>query len=245
MKINNIKRPDKKLIEKLRLIGTATASGELNRLGIKDAFIQGPISYTPGKTIAGPAITLQFLPMREDIYSDDQEMDPEVQLHRHALYIAEEGDIVVVDARGDLRSGVFGEMMLTYFQGKGGEGIIVDGVIRDFTHAKDLELGMWLKGVTPNYHTQVSIFPNAVNIPISCGGVLVNPGDIILADDDGAVVVPISLAEKLAETATGHAEWEVFARKKLSEGGELREFYPRNAWSEETEKEYSAWLENN
>ena len=131
MKINNIKRPDKKLIEKLRLIGTATASGELNRLGIKDAFIQGPISYTPGKTIAGPAITLQFLPMREDIYSDDQEMDPEVQLHRHALYIAEEGDIVVVDARGDLRSGVFGEMMLTYFQGKGGEGIIVDGVIRD------------------------------------------------------------------------------------------------------------------
>jgi len=245
MKINNIKRPNKKLLEKLKMIGTATASGELNKLGIKDPFIQGPVSYSPGKTIAGPAITLQFLPMREDVYSDDQEMDPEVQLHRHALYIAEKGDIVVVDARGDLRSGVFGEMMLTYFQGKGGEGIIVDGAIRDFTHAKELELGMWLKGVTPNYHTQVSIFPNAVNIPISCGGVLVNPGDIILADDDGAVVVPISLAEKLADTASGHAEWEVFARKKLSEGGELREFYPRNAWSDKTEEEYSSWLENN
>ena len=132
--------------------------------------------------------------------------------------------------------------MLTYFQGKGGEGIIVDGVIRDFTHAKELDLGMWLKGVTPNYHTQVSIFPNAVNIPISCGGVLVNPGDIIIADDDGAVVVPITLAEQLAEIATGHTEWEVFARKKLSEGGELSEFYPRNAWSEKTEQEYSAWL---
>ncbi len=179
------------------------------------------------------------------VYLDDQEMDPEVQLHRHALYIAEKGDIVVVDARGDLRSGVFGEMMLTYFQGKGGEGIIVDGAIRDYTHAKDLDLGMWLKGVTPNYHTQVSIFPNAVNIPISCGGVLVNPGDIIIADDDGAVVVPITLAEKLADIATGHAEWEVFARKKLSEGGELSEFYPRNAWSDKTEKEYSAWLEKN
>jgi len=134
---------------------------------------------------------------------------------------------------------------LTYFQGKGGEGIIVDGVIRDFTHAKELDLGMWLKGVTPNYHTQVSIFPNAVNIPISCGGVLVNPGDIIIADDDGAVVVPITLAEQLAEIATGHTEWEVFARKKLSEGGELSEFYPRNAWSEKTEQEYSAWLKNN
>ena len=126
MKINNIKRPNKKLVEKLKTIGTATASGELNKLGIKDPFIQGPVSYSQGKTIAGPAITLQFLPIREDVYADDQEMDPEVQLHRHALYIAEKGDIVVVDARGDLRSGVFGEMMLTYFQGKGGEGIIVD-----------------------------------------------------------------------------------------------------------------------
>tara|TARA_B110000263_G_scaffold141286_1_gene122586 strand:+ start:2801 stop:3538 length:738 start_codon:yes stop_codon:yes gene_type:complete len=245
MIINDIKRPSKELIEKLKKIGTATASGELNKLGIKDPFIQGPISYSPGKVIAGPAITLQFLPIREDIYDDDQGMDPELQYHRHALYNAQKGDVVVVDARGDLRSGVFGEMMLTYFQGKGGEGIIIDGAIRDYTHAKDLSIGMWLKGVTPNYHTQVSIFPNAVNIPISCGGVLVNPGDIILADDDGAVVVPITLAEKLSEVASDHSKWEIFAREKLSKGGDLRNFYPRKAWSKETENEYEIWSTKN
>ena len=243
-KIKNIERPEKELIEKLKKVGTATASSELNKLGIKDCFIQGPVSWTPGKVIAGPAITLQFLPIREDVFQDNQEMDPELQYHRHALYIAEEGDVVVVDARGNLRSGVFGDMMLTYFQGKGGEGIVIDGAIRDFTHAKDLDLGMWLRGVTPNYHTQTSIFPNAVNIPIACGGVLVNPGDIIIADDDGAVVVPKTLAKELSENASGHSEWEIFARKKLSEGGELKNFYPRIAWSNETENEYETWLNN-
>ena len=80
----------------------------------------------------------------KDVFQDNQEMDPELQYHRHALYLAKEGDVVVVDARGNLRSGVFGEMMLTYFQGKGGAGIVVDGAIRDFTNARDLDLGMWL-----------------------------------------------------------------------------------------------------
>ena len=245
MKIKNIKRPSQQLIEKLKKIGTATASQELNSLGIKDPFIQGPISYTPGKIIAGPAITLQFLPIREDIFKDDKEIwNEDIQFHRHALYSAQKGDIVVVDARGDMRSGIFGEMMLTYFEGKGGEGIIVDGVIRDYVNAKKLSIGMWLKGVTPNYHTQVGIFPNAVNIPISCGGVLVNPGDIILADDDGAIVIPISLAENLSEIASGHAKWEIFAREKLSKGSDLKTTYPRKVWNKETENEFQIWLKN-
>ena len=245
VEINDIQRPDKALVNKLKEIGTATASDELHRLGIGDPFIQGPITYTPGKSIAGPAITLQFLPIREDVYKDDPLMPPNVQLHRQALFVAEEGDVVVVDARGNLRSGVFGDMMLTYFKGKGGAGIVVDGAIRDYTNAKDLDLPMWLKGVTPNYHTQTSIFPNAVNIPIACGGTLVNPGDIIVADDDGVVVVPITLAEKVAEVSSCHSQWEIFAREKLMSGGELREFYPINAWSSETHKEYENWLKNN
>ena len=242
MEITNIERPDKTLVDKLRAIGTATASDELHRLGIWDSFIQGPISYNPGKAIAGPAITLQFLPIREDVYKDDPLMPPNIQLHRQALFVAEKGDVVVVDARGDLRSGVFGDMMLTDFKGKGGAGIVVDGAIRDYTNAKSLDLPMWLKGVTPNYHTQTSIFPNAVNVPIACGDTLVNPGDIIVADDDGVVVVPITLAEKVAEASSGHSQWEIFAREKLMSGGELSEFYPINAWSSETHKEYEDWL---
>ena len=76
---------------------------------------------------------------------------------------------MVVDAREDMQSGVFGEMMLTYLQGKGGEGIIVDGVIRDSQPALETGLGMWVRGFTPNYHIQTGIFPFSVNCPIAWG----------------------------------------------------------------------------
>lgn len=234
----DISRPDPALIEKLKKIGSATATGELKRLGIRNAFIQGPVSMTPGISVAGPAITLQFMPKREDLYPDAEYVAPERQLHRHALYHAQAGDIVVVDARGDLTSGVFGEMMMTYFRGRGGLGVVIDGAIRDSAEIKKLGLGLWLRGVTPNFHTQTNIFPFAVNVPVACGGVTVVPGDIIIADDDGAVVVPIALAPELAKKAGEHVEWEEFSRLKLSEGGDLRKYYPL---TEAARAEYEAW----
>lgn len=237
-KTSDISRPEKLLIEKLQNIGSATASGELKRLGIRSAFIQGPVSMTPGRSIVGPALTLQFMPKREDLYPDAEYVNPEAQLHRHVLYHAQPGDVVVVDARGDLTSGVFGAMMMTYFRGKGGLGVVIDGAIRDFAEIKELGLGLWLRGVTPNFHTQTNIFPFAVNVPIACGGVTVLPGDIIIADDDGAVVVPIQLAPQLADRATEHVEWEEFSRLKLSEGGDLRRYYPL---SDDARPEYEAW----
>ena len=115
------------------------------------------------------------------------------------LYHAQPGDIVVVDARGDLTSGVFGEMMMTYFRGRGGLGVVIDGASATSPRSRQLGLGLWLRGVTPNFHTQTNIYPFAVNVPIACGGVTVMPGDIIVADDDGAVVVPIALAPQLAQ----------------------------------------------
>lgn len=234
----DIQRPPKELIEGLAHIGSATASGELSRLGIRDPHIRGPIPRTPGQTVVGPALTLQFMPKREDIYRVDEYADPEKQLHRHVLYHTQPGDVVVVDARGDLGSGVFGEMMLTYFKGRGGAGVVIDGCIRDYPHAKELGLGLWLKGTTPNFHTQTNIFPFAVNVPVACGDTLVMPGDIIVADDDGVVVVPAQLAPQLLAKASEHAEWEDFSRLRLSQGGELRKYYPL---SEEARAEYEEW----
>ncbi len=235
---SDIQRPDPALIGALENIGSATASGELKRLGIRSAFVQGPVCMTPGASIVGPALTLQFMPKREDLYPDAEYVEPETQLHRHVLYHAQPGDIVVVDARGDLSSGVFGAMMMTYFRGRGGLGVVVDGAVRDFAEIKHLGLGLWLRGVTPNFHTQTAIFPYAVNVPVACGGVTVVPGDIIIADDDGAVVVPIQLAPQLAEKATQHVEWEEFSRMKLAQGGDLRRYYPL---SEDAREEYEAW----
>jgi regulator of RNase E activity RraA len=146
--------------------------------------------------------------------------------------------VVVVDARGELSCGVFGEMMMTYFQGRGGAGVVVDGCLRDIGAIKRLGLGLWIKGATPNFHTQTVQFPAAVNVPIACGGALVVPGDIVIADDDGAVVVPAAAAPRLAERAGEHVEWEEFSRLRLSEGGDLRKYYPL---SEEARAEYEAW----
>ena len=83
-----------------------------------------------------------------------------------------------------------------------------------------------------------NIFPFAVNVPIACANTFVMPGDIIVADDDGAVVVPVAMAEQVIEVARKHAEWEEFSRLRLSQGGDLRKYYPLRA---DAEAEYSAW----
>jgi regulator of RNase E activity RraA len=235
---SDITRPPRALIDALAAIGSATASGELNRLGIRNPFLSGPVAWTKGKAIAGPALTLQFMPKREDIYGEDEYAEPEKQLHRHVLYHVQAGDIVVVDARGDLTSGIFGDMMLTYFKGRGGAGIVIDGCIRDYPKARKLDIGLWLRGVTPNYHTQTNLMPFAVNGPIACGGTLVMPGDIVVADDDGVCVVPVAMAEAVLAKATEHVEWEDFSRLRLSQGGDLRRYYPL---SQEAWPEYEAW----
>ena len=115
---------------------------------------------------------------------------------------------------------------------------MIDGCIRDSAEIKKLGLGLWLRGVTPNFHTQTNLMPFAVNVPIACGGVTVVAGDIIVADDDGAVAVPIALAPQLARKASEHVEWEEFSRLKLAEGGDLRKYYPLSA---EARVEYEAW----
>lgn len=239
---NDITRPPRDLVDALAKVGSATASSELNRMGIRNPHIRGPVSYTKGRCIAGPALTLQFMPKREDLYGESEYEDREKQLHRHVLYHTQPGDIVVVDARGDMDSGIFGEMMLTYFRGKGGIGMVIDGCIRDSAKAFALDLGFWIRGTTPNFHTQTSLMPFGVNIPIACGNTFVAPGDIIIADDDGVVSVPVALAPELLRRASHHAEWEEFSRLRLSEGGDLKRYYPL---APEAVGEYEAWKAQN
>jgi regulator of RNase E activity RraA len=234
----DIQRPAKHLIEGLRHLGAATVAGTLGHMGFRNPHMTGILPQTRGKSICGPALTLQCLPQRPDLFNQGEYADPETQLHRHVLYHVQEGDVVVVDARGDMRSGIFGDMMSTYFKGRGGAGIIVDGVMRDRPNVDKLDLALWLKGWSPNFHVQTDIYPNAVNVPIACGGVTVMPGDIIVADDDGAVVVPVSMAEHVIEDGQKHAEWEEFSRLKLMQGEPLQRYYPLHA---DAQGEYESW----
>src|SRR5690606_10284769 len=126
----------------------------------------------------------------------------------------------------------------TYFAGKGGLGVVIDGCIRDAGPALDIDVGIWVRGFTPNFHAQTNIIPWGVNVPIACGEALVLPGDIIIADDDGAVVVPVAMAADLLARASAHAEWEEFARHRLAQGGDMRTYYPL---APEAQEEYLAW----
>lgn len=242
IKTADIVRPPQHLVEGLRHLGAATIAGTLGHMGFRNPHMTGILPQTHGKSICGPALTLQCLPQRPDIFSEGEYADPETQLHRHVLYHVQEGDVVVVDARGDMRSGIFGDMMSTYFKGRGGAGIIIDGVMRDRPNVEKLDLALWLKGWSPNYHVQTDIFPNAVNVPIACGGVTVMPGDIIVADDDGAVVVPVSMAARVIEDGQKHAEWEEFSRLKLMAGEPLQRYYPLHP---DAQGEYEAWRKLN
>ncbi len=239
--VATFERIKQETLDALKEIGTATIAGALGREGIRNPHMVGLTPFNAGKVVAGQAVTLQFVPKREDIHwGDEYSHAPERELHRVAIMACEPGDIVVVDARGSMASGVFGEMMLTSFKAQGGEGVVIDGCIRDYPEVQKVDLGLWLRGVTPNYHTQTDIFPHAVNVPIACAGVFVVPGDVIVADDDGAVVVPFAMAEDIAKKASQKAEWEIFSRMKLEEGGALDKYYPLN---DEAQKEYEAWLE--
>jgi regulator of RNase E activity RraA len=239
--INQITRPDPALVSALRAIGTAKISSVIARLGksaIRNIHMVGPVSQKPGSLIAGPALTLQFMPKREDMFGDDEYAHPENQMHRQVLHQTEPGDVVVVDARADMRSAVFGEMMMCYFKGRGGEGMVIDGCLRDYPQIRELDVSVWVRGFTPNFHTQLELMPFAVNVPIACGGVLVMPGDIIVADDDGAVCVPASRAAEVAAKGSTWQDWTDFSRIRLLEGGDLRRYYPL---SDDARSEFEAW----
>lgn len=114
--------------------------------------------------------------------------------------------------------------------------LIVDGCVRDWTHGENIGLEVWAKGVTPNFYTQTNLF--AYNIPIACGGVTVMPGDAIIGEEDGVLVVPPALTDTVAAAAGEHRDWEEFARMRLEQGGDLRKYYPL---TDATRVEYEQW----
>jgi regulator of RNase E activity RraA len=232
-------RPDRALIEKLQGVSSATASAMLHKMGLRQTFIHGPLPRMPGRKVVGPAVTLQFMPQREDIASGMGQEKTEKRTALWAVFEAvQPGDVLVIQAWSDPYTGCMGEMLTTYFKGRGGSGVVVDGCVRDWPNIQPIGVPFWTVGFTPNYASQATLFPWAYNVPVAVSRVLVLPGDIIIADDDGAVMVPAQMAHIVAEHTKAHEDWEVFSRIKLAEGGALEKYYPLN---EEGWAEYEAW----
>ncbi|MFD0629252.1 ribonuclease activity regulator RraA [Streptomyces sanglieri] len=220
-------------------VSSATACAKLHGLGIRRTWMEGPQPLTTGQKIAGSALTLQFMPQREDIASGLAQEAVERQTALWAVLEAvQPGDVLVIQAYGSTFSGCVGDMLVRYFKRKGGAGIVVDGRIRDAPRVRELGVPIWCTGTTPHYASQSELFPWAYDVPVAAGGVLCLPGDIVVADDDGAVVVPQATAPEVVATARDHQDWEVFSRMRLDQGARLGNYYPLTS---ESRAEYEQW----
>jgi regulator of RNase E activity RraA len=232
---------DAALLDQFRDLGAATVCAKLHQLGVHRTFIDGPVPRHPGQRVVGRAVTLQFMPQREDILSGvAQEYVERATALWAALDHVEPNDVLVVQAYGSTRTGVLGEMLVQHLANRGGVGLVADGRIRDAAHLDAIGLPIWATGATPHYASQGELFPWAYHVPVAVGGVLVLPGDLIIADDDGAVLVPIGLADAVIEASSAHADWEDFSRLRLQRGGALRRYYPLD---EIGEREYREWVQ--
>jgi regulator of RNase E activity RraA len=232
-------RPDAATLAGFRDVSAATAAATLHRMGLTHAFVRGPRPFDPGLKVVGSALTLAFMPMREDVAAARGQEQFE---KRTALWAVLEEvqphDVLVVQAFGDPYTGCIGEMLSNYLSIHGGLGIVVDGCVRDSPKIRQMGIPVWATGVTPHYATQAGLLPWAYNVPVACGGVLVLPGDVVVADGDGVVIVPAQLAQETARIASAHEDWEVFSRERLDAGGALSKYYPLD---DEAAVEYEAW----
>jgi len=204
--INRLReRPSKELIKELAEYSVAMIADSMGRYGAMKPYIR-PLAK--GMKIAGPALTVQT-------YRSDNLM-----LHA-ALEIAEEGDVLVVDAGEVTNAGLWGGIMTTMALKKKLGGIITDGAVRDSQEIIEACFPVFSKSISPLGGFKES--PGSVNIPVSCGGVAVNPGDIAIGDDDGVVVIPKEKAEEVLELCKKTAVKEAALLKAINDGKTLFE----------------------
>lgn len=232
-------RPGRELLDDFEGISSATACAKLHGLGIRRSYIDGPEPLTVGSRVVGSALTLQFMPQREDMASGQgQEYAERHTALWHVLEAVQPGDVLVIQAYGSRFSGCIGDILARYFARKGGAGIVVDGRIRDAGRIRELGIPVWSTGTTPHYASQSELVPWAYDVPVAVGGALCMPGDLVVADDDGPVVVPQAMAPQVIASARDHEEWEVFSRARLDDGARLSDYYPLTP---DTREEYEAW----
>ena len=229
------KKISRETLDLLLIPSTATLTSVLRQHGITRTFMHGVAPLRPNMKMAGPAFTLRYLPMREDL--DPGTVDNLKDVQRVGIEQINEGEVFVIDARGDTHAGTMGSILATRLHCRGAAGIVTDGAYRDSPVIA--ELGMAAYAAAMNAHTNKTIHhPSEIQVPIACGDVAVYPGDIIVGDEEGVVVVPAHLAEQVAQTAAEMEEKEVFITEKIQAGASIVGVYPPD---EKTLAEYEEW----
>ena len=224
-------------IARMRRVTTATLTTQLFKRGLRNTFMRGvrPLGRYRANLV-GPAFTLRNIPAREDLDVVEGFANPE-HPQRKAIETVPPGHVLVMDCRGETGAASGGEILMTRLSVRGVAGMVSDGGIRDSAPIAQLPMPVYCAGPAAPLNLVVH-HATETQVPIGCGGVAVYPGDLIVGDADGIVVVPAHLAEEISRDADEQEKLEVFVLKRIQDGAKLPGTYPPNP---ETRAAYEAW----
>lgn len=215
------------LRRKLTSVGTATLSSQLRKRGLNNVSIDGLSSTRPDVRIAGTARTLRFVPNREDLFKTH---GGGYNAQKRIINTLNDGDVLVMEARGESGTGTVGDILALRAQINGAVAIVTDGGVRDVAAVTAMDIPTFHNGAHPAVLGRRHI-PWDTDLTISCGGATVQPGDIIVGDADGLLVIPPSLAEEVANDAIAQEHEETFIADMVAAGNSVEGLYPMNpAW---------------
>jgi len=218
---------DKDIVSTLARVTTATLTTLLLKKGLRNVWMRGTRPLNPGQPrLAGKAFTLRFVPAREDLATPESWAKPVST--RSAIEAMPEGCIAVADARGVTDAGIFGDILCARIRKRGVRALVTDGVMRDVAGVRATGLPVWCQGAAAPPSVAGLTFVNW-NEPIGCGGVAVFPDDWIVADDDGAVVIPAAFIEETVANAPEQERLEAWIMEEVEKGASLPGLYPPNA----------------
>ncbi|HAP89205.1 MAG TPA: fumarylacetoacetate hydrolase family protein [Arthrobacter bacterium] len=210
---------------KLESVCTATLSSQLRKRGLNNVSIDGLSATRPDKRVVGVARTLRYVPNREDLFKTH---GGGFNAQKQAIDSVNEGEILVMEARGEKGTGTIGDILALRAQIRGAAAIITDGGVRDFSAVAAMDMPTYYSNPHPAVLGRRHI-PWDTDITIACGGTTVQPGDIIVADSDGILVIPPVLAEEVADDSIAQEREETFISEMVAQGHSVDGLYPLNA----------------
>ena len=228
-------KSDQDIVHTLFSVSTATITTILLKKGLRNVWLRGCRPLRPGASpVVGPAFTLRFVPMREDLATPESWSSP--RSTRAAIEAMPEGCVAVVDAMGITDAGIYGDILCARMKKRGISALVTDGAVRDVAGILATGLPIWCQGAAAPPSVARLTFANWQE-PIGCGGVAVFPQDIMVLDQDGATVIPAALVDEVVAAAPEQERFEAWVMQEVENGVALPGLYPANA---ETKARYES-----